>query len=317
MKLIIASNNKDKITEIKAILGDRFDEIVSLREAGIDHETVEDGETFLQNAEKKAREIAEISGCCAVADDSGICVDALDGAPGIFSARFCGHHGDDAENNRLLLEKMKNKTDRRAHYTCAIALAFPDGGMITAEDYFFGEIGYEEKEIGYYCSIEHTYDDNTKRITGYIHLYEEPIVKVGQKVKVGQQIGYRGGSPYIGKTKKALYDPHLHLYVTKPISTSVPYSWDNMRKYADDPLKMKYTKLKAEKDTYVFAKEDGCNFGATAEIYEDCLYKESDTEKELAELRKEVADLTNKNTALQQELAKALDKVAKVKEIVL
>ena len=179
------------------------------------------------------------------------------------------------------------------------------------------EIGYEEKEIGYYCSIEHTYDDNTKRITGYIHLYEEPIVKVGQKVKVGQQIGYRGGSPYIGKTKKALYDPHLHLYVTKPISTSVPYSWDNMRKYADDPLKMKYTKLKAEKDTYVFAKEDGCNFGATAEIYEDCLYKESDTEKELAELRKEVADLTNKNTALQQELAKALDKVAKVKEIVL
>ena len=145
MKLIIASNNKDKIAEIKAILSPFFEDIVSLREAGIEHETVEDGSTFMQNAEKKAREIAEISGCCAVADDSGICVDALDGAPGIFSARFCGHHGDDAENNRLLLEKMKNKTDRRAHYTCAIALAFPDGGMITAEDYFFGEIGYEEK----------------------------------------------------------------------------------------------------------------------------------------------------------------------------
>lgn len=145
MKLIIASNNKDKITEIKAILGDRFEEIVSMREAGIEHETVEDGTTFLENAEKKAREIAEISGCCAIADDSGICVDALGGAPGIFSARFCGHHGDDAENNRLLLEKMRGVTDRKAHYTCAIALAFPDGRIVCAEDYFHGEIGYEEK----------------------------------------------------------------------------------------------------------------------------------------------------------------------------
>lgn len=145
MRLIIASNNKDKIAEIKAILSPFFDDIVSLREAGIDHETVEDGTSFMQNAEKKAREIAELSGCCAIADDSGICVDALGGAPGIFSARFCGHHGDDAANNRLLLEKMKDKTDRRAHYTCAIVLAFPYGEIITAEDYFYGEIAYEEK----------------------------------------------------------------------------------------------------------------------------------------------------------------------------
>ena len=145
MKLIIASNNRDKITEIKAILSPCFDDIVSLREAGIDHETMEDGTTFMQNAEKKAREIAAISGCCAIADDSGICVDALGGAPGIFSARFCGRHGDDAENNRLLLEKMRDKTDRRAHYTCAIALAFPNGELVTAEDYFYGEIAYDEK----------------------------------------------------------------------------------------------------------------------------------------------------------------------------
>ena len=90
MKLIIASNNQHKIYEIKKMLGSRFSEILSLREAGINHETVEDGKTFLENAFKKAREIAEISGCVALADDSGICVHALDGAPGIYSARFSG-----------------------------------------------------------------------------------------------------------------------------------------------------------------------------------------------------------------------------------
>ena len=146
MKLVIASNNAHKLTEIKAILGGLFEEIVSMREAGIDHETVEDGSTFMENAEKKAREIAEISGCCAIADDSGICVDALDGAPGIFSARFSGTHGDDAANNRLLLEKLKDtpEAERGAHYTCAIALARPDGSIVKAEGYLYGRIGYEE-----------------------------------------------------------------------------------------------------------------------------------------------------------------------------
>ena len=72
MKLIIASNNAHKLIEIKAILGGMFEEIVSMREAGIEHETIEDGATFMENAEKKAREIAELSGCCALADDSGL-----------------------------------------------------------------------------------------------------------------------------------------------------------------------------------------------------------------------------------------------------
>lgn len=143
MKLIIASNNAHKLEEIKAILGGLFEEILSMREAGIDHETVEDGSTFMENAIKKAREIAEISGCCAIADDSGICVDALDGAPGIYSARFSGIHGDDEANNDLLLEKLSGRTDRGAHYTCAIALARPDGSIVQAEGYLFGEIGHE------------------------------------------------------------------------------------------------------------------------------------------------------------------------------
>ncbi len=145
MKLIIASNNAHKLIEIKDILGGMFDEIVSLKEAGIDHETVEDGKTFMENAVKKAREIAEISGCWAIADDSGICVDALGGAPGIYSARFCGRHGDDAANNRLLLEKLEGVEDRGAHYTCAIALVGPEGSIYEAEGYMYGTIGFEEK----------------------------------------------------------------------------------------------------------------------------------------------------------------------------
>ena len=115
MKLIIASSNAHKLVEIREILGGHFEEIVSLREAGIDHETVEDGQSFLENARKKAREITELTGCCALADDSGICVDALDGAPGIFSARFCGRHGDDEANNRLPARKARGRdAPRRA-----------------------------------------------------------------------------------------------------------------------------------------------------------------------------------------------------------
>lgn len=138
MKLIIASNNKHKIYEIKTMLSGKFSDIVSLKDAGISHETVEDGETFYENARKKAREIAEISGMPALADDSGICVDALDGAPGVYSARFSG--GSDEDNNNLLLEKLKGKSLRTAHYTCAMVIAYPDGREVSSEGYMYGEI---------------------------------------------------------------------------------------------------------------------------------------------------------------------------------
>ena len=95
MKLIIASNNKHKISEIKSILAGKFEEILSLSDAGIDHETVEDGETFIANALKKAREISAISGAAVLADDSGLCVNALSGAPGIYSARYSGEGATD------------------------------------------------------------------------------------------------------------------------------------------------------------------------------------------------------------------------------
>ena len=143
MKLIIASNNAHKIYEIKKILSGKFDEIISLREAGIDHETVEDGRTFIENALKKAREIAEISGECALADDSGITAHALGDEPGIYSARYAstdGENADDGANNTLLLENLADKADKTAHYTAAIALVYPDGRSVTAEGYMYGEI---------------------------------------------------------------------------------------------------------------------------------------------------------------------------------
>ncbi|MBO7303628.1 MAG: RdgB/HAM1 family non-canonical purine NTP pyrophosphatase [Clostridia bacterium] len=138
MKLIIASNNQHKILEIKNILGDRFSEIISLKEANISHEVVEDGNTFMENAYKKAKEISDMCGVAALADDSGICVDALGGAPGIYSARFSG--GSDDDNNALLLEKLRGVSNRGAHYTCAMSLVFPDGKEIFSEGYMYGDI---------------------------------------------------------------------------------------------------------------------------------------------------------------------------------
>ena len=143
MKLIIASNNTHKIREIKQMLAGKFDEILSLKEAGVSHETIEDGETFTENALKKAREINEITGCAALADDSGLCVTALGGAPGIYSARFSGESDPallDSANNSLLLKKLEGTADRSAFYACAMALVYPDGREITAEGYMTGSI---------------------------------------------------------------------------------------------------------------------------------------------------------------------------------
>ncbi len=144
MKLIIASNNAHKLVEIKAILGGAFGEILSLREAGIEHETIEDGLSFAENAEKKAREIMEISGCCALADDSGLCVDALGGAPGIYSARYAGVHGNDAANRKKLLEVLDGTEQRAAHFACSIALVYPDGRIVRAEGRVEGVIARSE-----------------------------------------------------------------------------------------------------------------------------------------------------------------------------
>lgn len=148
MKLILATNNQHKVREMREILGNHFSEMVTLKEAGITHETVEDGLTFRENALKKAREITEITGLPALADDSGLCVLALDGMPGVYSARYAScddENATDQANRDLLLKNMKDITDRRAYFACAIALTMPDGTSYETEGRFWGEITYEEK----------------------------------------------------------------------------------------------------------------------------------------------------------------------------
>ena len=124
-RLIVASNNKNKLKEFNAILGARY-EIVSMRDAGVTEEIEENGVTFEENALIKARYVAARCGAAAIADDSGLEVDALGGAPGVYSARYCGRHGDDEANNDLLLENLRGKpTPWTARYVAAIALVRP------------------------------------------------------------------------------------------------------------------------------------------------------------------------------------------------
>ncbi len=142
--IVVASGNKSKIKEIQEIFTGYT--VVTMKDAGFLGDIEEDGTTFEENAIIKARTVSEKLNCVALADDSGLCVNALGGAPGIYSARFCGRHGDDKANNNLLLEKLKNKTDRSGYFECFVALYFPDGKIITASGKTFGVI--LEKEEG-------------------------------------------------------------------------------------------------------------------------------------------------------------------------
>lgn len=139
MELLIASNNPNKIRELKEILGNRF-ETFSLKEKGIVSDPEETGKTFEENSEIKARFALEKSELATLADDSGLAVDALNGEPGVFSARYSGEDATTEKNNALLLKNMENVTDRRAKFVCVITLLFPDGRKIQAKGECHGEI---------------------------------------------------------------------------------------------------------------------------------------------------------------------------------
>lgn len=146
-RLIIASNNAHKVKEIKAILAEFSFDVVSLKEAGIDIDVEEDGSTFMENAYKKSYEIFKIAKRSMVlSDDSGLMVDALDGAPGVYSARFAGEHGNDNKNNEKLLELMKGKSfeERAAKFVSAIVLIIDEDRVIKVQ----GEIkGYVKESL--------------------------------------------------------------------------------------------------------------------------------------------------------------------------
>jgi len=154
MKLVVASRNHGKLKEIKAILEPLAMEVVSLEAFPSVPEVIEDGATFAENALKKAKTIAEATGCLTLADDSGLEVDYLHGEPGVFSARYAGQGQDDLANNQKLLEKLKDvpREKRGARFRCVVALVAPDGSSYTAEGTCEGMITTHprgEKGFGY------------------------------------------------------------------------------------------------------------------------------------------------------------------------
>ena len=143
MELVIASNNQNKIKEIRAILGKYFSNITTLNEKNIHQEIPETGTTFLKNALIKARTINKLTNCAAIGDDSGLIVDALNGAPGVYSARYAGAECDTKKNNALLLDNLKGEKNRHAYFETCLALVLPDGSEFhtsgTAEGYILTE----------------------------------------------------------------------------------------------------------------------------------------------------------------------------------
>lgn len=145
MKVFLATGNKHKVDEIKAIFSGVKDiEIYSIKDGIEILEVVEDGQTFEENSAKKAMEIAKYTNMITIADDSGLCVDALNGAPGVYSARFSAE-GTDEANNKKLMEVMKNEKNRKCKFVSVVTLGKPDGRIYSFRGEVEGELLYEPK----------------------------------------------------------------------------------------------------------------------------------------------------------------------------
>lgn len=127
MKIFLATGNKNKIKEIEKIFKMDNIEILSINDGIEIPEVVEDGDTFEANSQKKAVEIAKFTNMITIADDSGLCVDALNGAPGVYSARYAGEHGNDLDNNMKVVRELQGIENRKARFVCVISIAKPNG----------------------------------------------------------------------------------------------------------------------------------------------------------------------------------------------
>lgn len=143
-ELVAATNNPHKLTEFRSILGDIF-VIRSLKDEGVAVEIDEDADTFYGNAYKKAKTVSDLTGKPALADDSGLMVDALGGAPGVYSARYGGEDGNSALNRAKLLKEMSSTENRKARFISCIVLYYPDGKSVSAEGVTEGSILTEER----------------------------------------------------------------------------------------------------------------------------------------------------------------------------
>lgn len=197
MELILASRNKKKIREVEAILANHFPgvRILSLDDVGYIGDIEENGETYEENALTKARTAMEASAgrYPAIADDSGLSVDILNGAPGVYSARYAGGHGDDAANNALLLKNLANvpASERTARFVCCIALVYPDGREITVRgetegliiDEARGEGGFGYDPYFYYAPFKKTFSELSAEEKNAISHRGKAIAKVAEILK--------------------------------------------------------------------------------------------------------------------------------------
>ena len=142
MRFVLATHNPGKLREMGEILKDFGIEVVSPKDLGITVDVEETGSTFAENAMLKAKAICKAADLPAIADDSGLCVDALNGAPGVYSARYGGEGLDDQGRYMLLLSSLRGAPTRAAHFACAVACAFPNGDTLTAEGRCDGSIAY-------------------------------------------------------------------------------------------------------------------------------------------------------------------------------
>lgn len=148
MKIILATKNKGKVADFEKLTENMNIEVISFLDEEINFpDIVEDGETFEENSVKKALEIAKYTGMITVSDDSGLCVEALDGAPGIYSARYSGENATDSTNIDKLLEEMKNipQGERQAKFVSVVSIAKPDGTVQSFRGEVEGEIIFERK----------------------------------------------------------------------------------------------------------------------------------------------------------------------------
>ncbi len=197
MELILASRNKKKIREAEAILAGHFPgvHILSLDDIGFAGDIEENGNTFEENALIKARTALAASGnrIAAIADDSGLSVDALDGAPGVYSARYAGGHGDDAANNALLLKNLAHLPveQRTARFVCCIALVYPDGREMTVRgetegliiDDARGDGGFGYDPYFYYQPFGKTFSELTAEEKNAISHRGKAIAKLAEFLK--------------------------------------------------------------------------------------------------------------------------------------
>ena len=197
MELILASRNKKKIREVEAILAGHFPDIriLSLDDVGYIGDIEENGETYEENALTKARTAVEAGNYRypAIADDSGLSVDALDGAPGVYSARYAGGHGDDAANNALLLKNLAHLpvSERTARFVCCIALVYPDGRELTVRgetegliiDEARGEGGFGYDPYFYYSPFGKTFSELSAEEKNAISHRGKAIAKLAEQLK--------------------------------------------------------------------------------------------------------------------------------------